>query len=211
MIYLSGAVRPDLPPDVGVMVTPMMGTVIPPGRLWAADSGCFANPGAYSVGRYLRWLERHLPQQADCLFACAAPDTLGDAARTLAESTPLLPILRQIGYPAAFIAQDGLEHLPVPWDAFDCLFIGGTTEWKLSRAALRLMRVAKERGKWVHVGRVNSFRRLRLMASAGADSVDGTYVKYAPDLLAPRLAAWLRRIEVQPDLWSMHEHDELAP
>ena len=30
------------------------------------------------------------------------------------------------------------------------------------------------RGKWVHMGRVNSTRRIRYAASIGCDSVDGT-------------------------------------
>ena len=41
------------------------------------------------------------------------------------------------------------------------------------RTALALARAAKRRGKWVHVGRVNSQRRLRHFWG-WADSVDGT-------------------------------------
>ena len=40
-------------------------------------------------------------------------------------------------------------------------------------------------GKWVHVGRVNSWRRLDLVASWDVDSVDGTNLAFAPTPTAP--------------------------
>lgn len=53
------------------------------------------------------------------------------------------------------------------------IFIGGSTEWKLATmhdwGAL-----AREAKAWCHVGRVNSARRIRLCALAGAHSFDGT-------------------------------------
>ena len=52
--------------------------------------------------------------------------------------------------------------------------------------------------KWVHVGRVNSWRRLDLVASWDVDSVDGTYLAFGPDANGARLATWLRRLRTQP-------------
>ena len=49
-------------------------------------------------------------------------------------------------YLAALVAQDGLECCVIPWDAFDVLFVGGTTQWKLSDPAYVLVREAK--GSW---------------------------------------------------------------
>jgi hypothetical protein len=57
--------------------------------------------------------------------------------------------------------------------------------------AIRLMAEAKARGKWVHVGRVNSKRRYQWCHSHGADSADGTFVAFGPDVNIPRLARWL--------------------
>jgi len=64
--------------------------------------------------------------------------------------------------------------------------------------------VAAERRRYFHVGRVNTARRIRLCAEAGADSFDGTSVsRYAqtlpllesarqqPSLLAPYRALTL--------------------
>ena len=78
------------------------------------------------------------------------------------------------GLPRAFVGQDGAEYLTLPWDRFDCLFIGGSTEWKLSPAAAYLALEAKQRGKLVHMGRVNSDSRLKYAYDLGCDSVDGT-------------------------------------
>lgn len=62
------------------------------------------------------------------------------------------------------------------------IFIGGSTEWKLS-AIMPWGRWAKDRGLYVHVGRVNSSKRIALCGQAGADSFDGTAVtRYASNL-----------------------------
>ena len=55
-------------------------------------------------------------------------------------------------------------------------------------------------GKWVQVGRVNSWRRLDLVAGWNVDSVDGTYLAFAPDVNGARLATWLRRLRTQSPL-----------
>jgi hypothetical protein len=76
--------------------------------------------------------------------------------------------------PIALVAQDGLEPLPVPWEHLQALFIGGSTQWKLGPHAASLVREAKERGKWVHVGRVNTLQRIRWCMALGVDSIDGS-------------------------------------
>ena len=201
MRYLSGAIRPELPGHgIGYMLTPMMGNRpdLSP-AVWAADTGCFAQPQAYSDGWYLDFLAALAPWRQGCLFA-TAPDVVGDAAATLARALPMLPRIRGAGYPAALVAQDGLERLPVPWDAFDVLFVGGTTRWKLSEAAYGLVAEARRRGKRTHLGRCNSLRRLRAAAQAGYDSADGTYLKFGPDRNLPRVRGWLDDLRRRPPL-----------
>jgi len=90
----------------------------------------------------------------------------------------------------ALVAQDGLEKLRVPWDDFDALFIGGSTEWKLGRWAALITAAARIRGKHVHMGRVNSLKRWRSAASIGCHSVDGTYLVFGPNKNLPRLLGW---------------------
>jgi hypothetical protein len=168
---------------LGAIVTPVQGNRIDGVPAWCADNGCFGKGYPGDV-EYLAWLARKNYMAESCAFA-AAPDVLGNAGATLKRSAPFLPVIRALGYPAAFVGQDGLENLVVPWDSFDAFFIGGTTEWKLGEAAKALALEAGARGKWVHMGRVNSRKRLRYAESIGCDSVDGTYLIFrAPDQLA---------------------------
>ena len=52
------------------------------------------------------------------------------------------------------------------------------------------MAEAKRRRKWVHMGRVNSERRIRYAASIGCDSIDGTkWVRWRDIYLNAGLAA----------------------
>lgn len=206
MIYLSGHIRPELArrPNTGFMLTPMMGNrPNMAATYWAADTGCFNQPEKFHLTEYLDWLEDRQAYTARCLFA-TAPDVVGDALATLASSHEVLPMIRDRGYRAALVAQDGLENLSVPWDLFDCLFIGGSTEWKLSESAYELAAQADERGKWVHQGRVNSWRRLKAAAVSGIDSADGTYLAFGPDINLKRLNGWLDSLNRQPVLTEVY-------
>lgn len=199
MIYLSGCVRADLPDRVGVCLTPMMGNRLPDGLTWAADTGCYGQPTRHDDDRYLAWLADRQHAVSRCLFA-TAPDVVQDADATMARALPMLPRIREVGFKAALVAQDGLEDMDVPWDAFDVLFVGGSTSWKLSEAADQIVAEAKWRGKWAHAGRVNSLRRLRRCAVSGYDSADGTFLAFGPDVNLPRLRGWLDDLDRSPSL-----------
>ena len=123
-----------------------------------------------------------------CLFV-TAPDVVGDAAQTLRNFAEWRSELD--GFPVALVGQDGLG-VP-PWDEFDALFIGGTTEWKMGAQARRLIREAKERGKWVHMGRVNSYARGRYARWLGCDSIDGTQFSWFRDTKLPAYLNALRQ------------------
>lgn len=170
--------------------TPKQGNRPVDGAVWCADNGCFGK-GYPGDTEWFAWLEANAHRADSCVFA-VAPDVVGDAAATLTRSAPWLPRIRDLGYPAALVAQDGLESLPVPWDDFDCLFIGGSTGWKLGPHARRLAGEARSRGKWVHMGRVNSERRFRYAQTIGCHSVDGTYLTYAPDTNVHHVLSWTR-------------------
>lgn len=213
MIYLSGCPsvikRKGLlgrRKDLGIMLTPngnqytgqLLETVLMAGP-WAADSGCFSDPHGFSLDGYLAWLAAYRCGAPRCLFA-PAPDVVADPVKTWERSEPVLPLIRQLGFAAALVAQDGIESMHIPWQSFDALFIGGSTQWKLSRAAFGLIQEAKRRNKWTHVGRVNTRGRLRMAAAAGAGSVDGTYLRFGPDTNLPKLTAWLDELHRQPFL-----------
>ncbi|MGN6561771.1 MAG: hypothetical protein ACTHMU_03845 [Thermomicrobiales bacterium] len=170
-------------------------------EMYAADNGCYAAGDCFDLDAYLSWLAT-LPHRDRCLFA-VAPDVVGDAAATWSRSALVLPVLRDLGYRAALVAQDGFDASAVDWSAFDCLFVGGTDTYKLSEAAYGAVHEAKQRGKWCHMGRVNSLRRLRAAAISGYDSADGTFIKFGPDRRLPELLGWLDTLRRQGrlDLW----------
>lgn len=194
MIYLSGCHTKFRHPQFGIIITPRSRLHLRDHKIWAADNGRFSEPESYSDARYLRWLTAHDP--AGCLFALA-PDAVGDHNATFSLAWPMLPRIRALGYRAAFAAQDGWDEETTPWADFDVLFIGGTTTFKLS--CHKAIIAARRHGKTVHMGRVNSFRRLRLAAALGCDSVDGTVVQFHTENYQ-RIARWLERLDRQPVL-----------
>lgn len=201
--YITGVNNPGVKAvarerGIGLLVTPdtakSLTRHIDAYPFWAADNACFAHPEDFSTDKYLAWLSTFTPEQrAACAFA-PAPDVVGDAVKTIERSLPVLPLIRALGFKAAFVAQDGLESLTVPWDEFDVLFIGGSTEWKLSPQARCLALQAKTRGKKVHMGRVNSFKRLSIAQDFGCDTADGTFLAFGPAKNLPQLVSWLDRL-----------------
>lgn len=169
------------------------------GVAWCADNSAFGKEGFPGTDAFLAWLDS-MPNRERCLFA-VAPDVVCDHQRTYRRSFPVLPQIRDIGYPAAFVAQNGSRPHNVPWPTFDALFIGGDTAWKLGAAARELVAHAKRLGKWVHMGRVNSERRLRYADHIGCDSADGTFLTFGPKKNLPRVEGWLRGVVDQGALW----------
>lgn len=183
--------------ELGCITTPADWTFRPPpGAEWCADNGCFG-AGYPGDEAWWQWVSA-LPTEG-CAFV-AAPDVVGDAAATLERSRPWLARVRGLGFPAAFVAQNGAEVVGVPWGEFDVLFLGGDTAWKLGPHARALAAEAKARGKRVHMGRVNSARRMRYAAAIGCDSADGTYIAFGPDRNLPIVLGWLREVR-QEVLW----------
>lgn len=188
MIYLSGTIRWGIShPRLGFINTPRRHEPVPGGTPWAADNGRFTAPHEYTDDGFIGWLGEQ--PAAHCLFA-VAPDVVADHEATVALSLPMLPRIRRAGYRAAFVAQDRWDEATTPWDAFDVLFIGGTNGFKLGRGGDAIL-AARQRGKPVHMGRVNSFLRLRLAAAVGCASADGTFLKFGPAVNEPRMLRWL--------------------
>lgn len=178
------------------MITPDMGNAVPKDAWVAADNACFNNPKGYSQERYEKRL--HGMPRNRTLFA-TAPDVLGDHKATVEQSIPMLRRIRFLGLKSAFVAQDGWEEDDTPWGEFDVLFVGGSTGFKF-RGGRDAVAAAKRRGKWCHMGRVNSLDRLRAAVGIGCDSADGTFLKFGPDVNWPKLKRWLDTITDQPGL-----------
>ena len=203
MIYLSGKWTGALAElGAGLLCQPnyWMGPSdqLPDGVAWAADTGIFGSR-PFILDRYLQMLDRWTPRSKDCLFA-TAPDVVADWEATLERSMPVVPTIRAMGYRAALVLQDGATPETVPWQEIDVVFTGGSTAWKLSEDAYRLIAEAKDRGLWTHMGRVNSLRRLRAADVAGYDSADGTFLAWAPDKNIERMRRWFENLNIQPSL-----------
>jgi hypothetical protein len=182
---------------------------------WAADNGCFASK--WDETKWWGWLRdvaAHAAKGADltceitgetfhedllatCLFA-VAPDVVGDAEATLKKSRPWLSKIRDLGLPVAFVAQDGSEDLDanlIPWGEFDVLFLGGSTEFKLDPdRAGKVTREAVRRGIPVHMGRVNSAKRLKLAEAWGCETADGTFIGFGPERNVYLMAGWFDKL-----------------
>lgn len=171
------------------IITPKQGNRVPEGAVYCCDNGVYGK-GFPGEAAWWAWLQSKVAEYGAerCAFA-VAPDVVGDAEATEARSLPWLPQIRSLGVPAAFVAQNGLENRPVPWDAFDVLFIGGDDDFKLGGYAREIAAEAQRRGKVVHMGRVNSTKRFRYAATF-CDSADGTYIAFGPDVNLPKALAW---------------------
>jgi hypothetical protein len=120
-----------------------------------------------------------------------APDIVCGGAESLALSRAwlgCLPGLRLIA------VQDGMQ----PSDLEDLigddvgLFVGGSTEWK-ERSLTAWGQLSHRAGCYLHVARVNSKRRIRLAALAGADSIDGTSCSRYADTIGKLSGALAQR------------------
>ena len=196
------------------ITTPASRNLLESGTTWCADNGIYSNayPGD---GQYLRWLST-LPDPSRCRFA-VAPDVVADHDATLERSWPMLRRIREAGLPVALCAQNGATPDDLPWDYIDVVFLAGIVEcvpcgwvpaitdlpletcpdghplaeWKTSAIASAITAEANTRGKWVHMGRVNTRNRMLAAKRMGCDSADGTYLAFGPDQNLPSLLAWL--------------------
>ncbi|WP_051304446.1 hypothetical protein [Calidithermus chliarophilus] len=177
LIYLASTSSSCIgqPPTIGIMTGPEVGGLRPiqEGRWWASDNGCFT--GRFNPERFVRHLERLRPYRDRCLFV-AAPDVPRNAQATLERYGEWAGPIRAMGFPVAYVLQDGAQEIP----PCDYVFLAGSDAWRFGPQGRALIEEAARRGLPVHVGRVNSGERTRLSAADfGATSVDGTYTAFA--------------------------------
>lgn len=202
MLLLVTKSQPELErfahPNLGRLVQPRHYSSIErtaaSGIPWAADNDCFQ---ALDVTAYELMLER-IRDLPGCIFV-TCPDVVGDHPATMDRFARWAPGLARRGLPIAFVLQDGCTIQDVPWWDVAAVFIGGSTEFKLSADVERIVRHAKalKRGYmapvWVHMGRVNSEKRMAYAEEIGCDSVDGTsWAKFSKTHLARGLRSAAR-------------------
>lgn len=191
MIYLSGCLPSNSDTrrllnqyGVGILLTPYSQRNLDADDwTWAADNGCFGKQ--WEEKTWARFLGNR-PNPETALFA-VVPDAVGNPHETTRRWEQHYQTVRNLGYKTAYVLQDDATNNHVPWDQLDALFIGGSTEYKLSLQAKKWVQEAKQRNKWVHMGRVNSQKRIEIAYEWGCDSVDGTFLAFGPDINAPKL------------------------
>lgn len=171
-------------PTVGELILPAAGNSPDSLRLeigrWAMDNGAYSE---FDVASFMAMLQRFTGRKG-CLFV-SCPDVVGDAHATLEQWPFWSKVIRAAGFRPALVLQDGMLASEIPWRQVGAVFVGGTDAWKFSERARELCAVAKSRGLWVHVGRVNSQGRINQAYSMGADSFDGGQYSMFPAIRIP--------------------------
>jgi hypothetical protein len=205
-LLVSGATRtlrrlinydPSLAKYLGVLLTPQNGNSINtmPGYYWAADNAAFSKPDIEKFKRMIWsiWSRDRfrIPEWV------AVPDVVGDHNATLALFHAWVAEWEyEVGYvpiPLAFVLQNGATIASVPWDQIDAVFVGGDDWFKL-KGCHKLIDHAKSREKIVHIGRVNSLKRLKYAIEMDADSVDGSGFSRFPDKRIAWAARYIRKL-----------------
>lgn len=155
---------------------------------------CFQQGKAFDDRAFMHAVEK-VGETADWIVL---PDIVLGGLRSLDLSLAWLERLRGLPTPLLIAVQNDVH----PDDVRSFLspsvgiFIGGDTSWK-ERTAVEWGKVARKRNCYLHMGRVNSARRIAICAAAGADSYDGSSAsRYA--CTVPQLDKATR----QPDLFA---------
>ena len=160
------------------------------GRRWCFDNDCFN--GGFKPMPWMSSILKLVPYRRTCDFI-VMPDVVGDALATKSLWYKYFPHIKQYKMPLAYVAQNGGGVLDIPEQA-KVLFIGGDNEFKLGEEGRICVEKAKARGLRVHMGRVNSLKRLRYAKSIGCDTVDGTYICFGKDINTPKLNHMMEQV-----------------
>lgn len=186
--------------NLGRLLTPgnwaSMDSVTGDNLPWACDNGAFSGFDDEQFKRFLLKISGY----PGCLFV-AVPDVVGNAKATIDRFSQWGTAIRDIGHPLAFVLQDGQEHLDLPFA--DAYFIGGSTRFKVSSAAFDLVKHGKKKNPqaWIHMGRVNSNRRIAIAKEMGCDSFDGSSMSMFGDVYVERFCRHAAKVQVQQRAW----------
>lgn len=193
----------EMHPDLvaGQLLTPLT-RYSNAGGLFAIDNGAFSGLDKKAFDSLLK---REESNKSRCLFV-VVPDIVGNARRTLELWKYRHNMIH--GWPLAFVCQDGMEDFDLPWDTLTAVFIGGRDPWKDSQAVIDIVKTAVIMDKHVHVGRVNTLKRYKLFAEAGADTCDGSGVARYDHMLED-IAVGLGK-KPEPTLFDSEESEDAS-
>lgn len=172
------------------------------GRVCAADNGAFTGLDA---GGFVEMLER---LRGFPMRFVTAPDVVANAGATMNLFRLWEPMIHSLGFPVAFVAQDGQTVDALPWDSCEAVFIGGSTRFKLGADADTILAYAAARGKHRHVGRVNSWPRVQHFWGL-TDTIDGSGFSKWPKRIQLFLK-WAKAMEGKQHRTSMQRSLKVA-
>ena len=129
--------------------------------------------------------ERAMDKLGDGADFVVLPDIVAGGLESLYHSLEWLDRLRDYNGLFLLAVQDGMrvEHIEPFVGKRVGVFVGGTTDWKLDSLP-SWARLAHKHGAYLHVGRVNTARRIRYCSGFGVHSFDGTSAsRYATTVL----------------------------
>lgn len=185
ILFISGATKTMQKlkghPNLGVLMTPRSGNSqkTKEGFIWGVDNSAFTN---FDEKKFFNLIKKIKGQ--DCKFV-ACPDVVGDAKQTLDLFFKWNKIIKNFNLPVALVLQDGMRVDDIPFEMIDSIFIGGSTKYKLGEEVRNICKEAKQRNIWIHMGRVNSNKRLQYAIDIGCDSADGSGYSMFPDKKIP--------------------------
>jgi len=168
----------------GLVMTPSDPRFPPAGFRYFIDNGAWT---AYQKGieNDLAAFEKYLSKYGECADFVVIPDIVQGGMKSLDLSVSWIGRVSRYG-DALIPVQDGMTaaDLTPLLELFDVgLFVGGSTEWKIKTLPI-WGNLAKRHGCHLHVGRVNSVKRIALCSLAGVDSIDGTAAIFDPSVLS---------------------------
>ena len=186
----------------GILLSPA-GALNARGRQYALDNGAwtaFQRGTAFDGDAFMRAVDR-VGEHAEWIVL---PDIVVGGERSLELSLTWLEKLKGLPTPLLIAVQNGftIEDVRSYLNPMVGIFVGGDTQWKEDTTAM-WGSLARRRNCYLHVGRVNSQRRIAICATAGADSFDGTSVSRYAVTMRP-LDAARRQSDLFPasGIWS---------
>lgn len=182
---------------VGDFISPRAFQLVGNTPVWAADNDAFSG---FNPDRFRKMLDRisqAVARGATPPVFITVPDVVGSYWRTMQQWPQWSEEIAERQLPRAFALQNGLEYAwdyygpgALPWDDCEALFVGGDTAFKFSRVVREIVNTANLHGKWVHMGRVNSVRRMLYAKNIGCDSCDGSgMARFPTSVLLPLVRA----------------------
>jgi hypothetical protein len=155
------------------------------------DNGAYSG---YPVDKFSNYFKKYIDDPM-CQFI-VIPDVPFNHFSTLSLFDSLIRSYRIPVSKTAFVAQNGSSITNIPWEHFQCLFIGGDDYFKDNKALI-IARHALSLNKWVHVGRLNSPNRLTLWFNY-CHSFDGSGISRFDEMLFSLIDSYVNLIKYPP-------------